>query len=179
MTRICMYVRFATYHSHSGGRRRFILLLLTGRSLLFQISAHRSHVHVHIQIDRGFRSNANRYGDRSACEEALPASRNLISANGGAPVCEEQLPFFRNGTTFRNIRSANLAFASACVRRNDDDSDSILYIATVHTIDTTADLSRLVWSREQMLRFTMTNRFADARASDRIDESRVRTHHGI
>lgn len=47
-----MYVRFATYHSHSGGRRRFILLLLTGRSLLFQISAHRSHVHVHIQIDR-------------------------------------------------------------------------------------------------------------------------------
>lgn len=88
----------------SGGRRRFILLLITGRSVPFQISVHHSHVHVH--PNREFRSNANRCGDQSACEEAVPASRNLISANG-APVCEEQLPFFRNGATFRNVRSAN------------------------------------------------------------------------
>lgn len=54
-----------------------------------------------------------------------------------------------------------------------------LYISQP-TLDRHADdLSRLVWSRGQMLRFTMTNNFADARASVRIDKSRVRIYHGI
>lgn len=92
----------------SGGRRRFILRLITGRSVLFQISVHHSHVHVHpnwsrISLKRqSMRRSIGLRGSGSGISQP-----HLSERRSGAPVCEEQLPFFRNGATFRNVRSAN------------------------------------------------------------------------
>lgn len=68
--------------------------ILLGIHSKYQLTAH-----VHIQIDRRSRSNVNQYGDRSICKGALPASRNLISANG------ERCSSLRRATSVLSKRS--------------------------------------------------------------------------
>lgn len=167
-------------YSHSGGRRRFILLLVTGS--LGTIPKYQSIARTctFTQIDRGFRSNANRYGDRSDCEEAIPASRNLISANGARSSLRRTTSVLskRSDVPQRTFRQSAFASAPAC------DTMTMFPILFYYiyrnrrTIDTRTICRGLYEIAAQMLRFTMTNKFADARASVRIDKSRVRTHHG-
>lgn len=112
-------IKFATcIYSRSGGRRRFILLLITGRSVHSKYPVRHSHVHVHpnwsrILLERqSMRRSIGLRGSGSAISQS-----HLGEWRGGAPVCEKNN--FRSFETERRFAMCVPpipALASACVR---------------------------------------------------------------